>query len=65
MSYVFMDEELDNADDQALAHECWYWSTVQDMAELLIANGRDKVMADVTEIVMSKLKQGYIPNVDV
>ena len=49
-------------DDEALKYECWYWSTVQDMAELLIANGRDKVMADVTEVVISKLKQGYVPN---
>lgn len=60
MSYVFMDEET--PDDEALKYECWYWSTVQDMAELLIANGRDKVMADVVEVVISKLKQGYVPH---
>ena len=56
------DMDINDMDDEALKYECWYWSTVQDMAELLIANGRDKVMADVTEVVISKLKQGYVPN---
>lgn len=42
-----MDEELMDAEFQLMEFECWYHSVIDDMANLIRANGYDKVMFDV------------------
>jgi len=49
------DHELD-----VVKYECWYWSVIDSMAELVMNNGRDKVMADVAETVLKRLGEGYV-----
>jgi len=41
-------------------YECWYWSVIDSMADLIMNNGRDKVMADVAETVLKRLGEGYV-----
>jgi uncharacterized protein YuzB (UPF0349 family) len=49
------DHELD-----VVKYECWYWSVIDSMADLIMNNGRDKVMADVAETVLKRLGEGYV-----
>jgi uncharacterized protein YuzB (UPF0349 family) len=53
------DNELD-----VVEYECWYWSVIDSMADLIMNNGRDRVMADVTDVVIKRLGDGYVPPVD-
>ncbi len=46
-------------DDDILQYECWYWSIIEGMADLVMNNGRDKVMADVAETVLRRLGNSY------
>jgi hypothetical protein len=41
-------------------YECWYWSVIDSMAELVMNNGRDKVMSHVSEAVLNKVHNGYV-----
>lgn len=45
--YVFMTDEQLSKDFELMEFECWYHSVVDDMANLICANGYDKVMFDV------------------
>lgn len=49
------DSELD-----VVKYECYYWSVIDSMADLIMNNGRDKVMADVTDVVVKRLGDGYV-----
>ena len=40
--------------------ECWYWSVIDSMAELVMNNGRDKVMSHVAEAVLNKAHNGHV-----
>ena len=56
----------DDIDMDVVKYECWYWSVIESMADLIMNNGRDRVMADVAETVLKRLGDGYVvPNDDV
>lgn len=50
----------DDVDMDVVQYECWYWSVIDSMADLIVNNGRDKVMADVAETVLKRLGEGYV-----
>jgi hypothetical protein len=59
----FMSIELmtdDDIDMDVVQYECWYWSVIDSMADLIMNNGRDRVMADVAETVLKRLGEGYV-----
>ena len=49
MNDMIMDNEFDAHMDDVLKFECWYHSVIDDVANLIRANGYDKVMLDVQE----------------
>lgn len=61
MSIELMDDDIDM---DVVKYECWYWSVIDSMADLIMNNGRDRVMADVTDVVIKRLGDGYVPPVD-
>lgn len=54
----------DDVDMDVVKYECWYWSVIDSMADLIMNNGRDRVMADVADVVIKRLQDGYVPPVD-
>jgi hypothetical protein len=58
MSIELMVDDDDDMD--VVKYECWYWSVIDSMADLIMNNGRDKVMADVAETVLKRLGEGYV-----
>jgi hypothetical protein len=50
--------DMMNNDDDVLQFECWYHSVIDDVANLISANGYDKVMLDIMTAVnrMENLK---------
>ena len=61
MSIELMDDDVDM---DVVKYECWYWSVIDSMADLIMNNGRDRVMADVADVVIKRLGDGYVPPVD-
>ena len=61
MSIELIDDDIDM---DVVKYECWYWSIIDSMADLIMNNGRDRVMADVAETVLKRLSDGYVPPVD-
>ena len=59
MSIEMFDD--DDVDMDLVQYECWYWSVIDSMAELVMNNGRDKVMSHVAEAVLNKAHSGYVP----
>ena len=59
MSIEMMND--DDLDMDLVQYECWYWSVIDSMAELVMNNGRDKVMSHVAEAVFNKVHSGYVP----
>ena len=53
--YINMYES--EAERAAMEAECFYFDCVDRMADLIVAYGRDRVMADVTEDVIKKLNE--------
>jgi len=49
MNDMLIDNEYDIHMDDVLKFECWYHSVIDDIANLIRANGYDKVMLDVQE----------------
>jgi hypothetical protein len=43
------DNDYETHMDDVLQFECWYHSVIDDVANLIRANGYDKVMLDVQE----------------
>lgn len=63
MSIELMDDDIDM---DVVKYECWYWSVIDSMADLIMNNGRDRVMADVADVVIKRLGDGYVsPSDDV
>jgi uncharacterized protein YuzB (UPF0349 family) len=50
----------DNSELDVVEYECWYWSVIDSMAELVMNNGRDQVMSHVSEAVLHKIHIGYV-----
>jgi hypothetical protein len=50
----------DDVDMDLVQYECWYWSVIDSMAELVMNNGRDKVMSHVAEAVLNKAHSGHV-----
>lgn len=61
MSIELIDDDIDM---DVVKYECWYWSVIDSMADLIMNNGRDRVMADVADVVIKRLGDGYVPPVD-
>jgi uncharacterized protein YuzB (UPF0349 family) len=57
---LMIDNDEDDIDMDVVKYECWYWSVIDSMAELVMNNGRDRVMADVAETVLRRLGEGYV-----
>lgn len=51
---------FDEDDLDVVQYECWYWSVIDSMADLIINSGRDKVMSHVAEAVLTKISSGYV-----
>lgn len=45
------DNEFDAHMDDVLQFECWYHSVIDDVANLIQANGYDKVMMDIQAVL--------------
>ena len=58
MSIEMMND--DGVDMDLVQYECWYWSVIDSMAELVMNNGRDKVMSHVAEAVLNKVHSGHV-----
>jgi hypothetical protein len=55
----------DNSELDVVKYECWYWSVIDSMADLIMNNGRDRVMADVTDVVIKRLgEDSYVSPID-
>ena len=54
----------DDIDMDVVKYECWYWSVIDSMAGLILNNGRDRVMADVADVVIKRLGDGYVSPVE-
>ena len=54
----------DDVDMDLVQYECWYWSVIDSMAELVMNNGRDKVMSHVAEAVLNKAHSGHVAQED-
>jgi len=54
----------DDIDMDVVKYECWYWSVIDSMADLILNNGRDRVMADVADVVIKRLGDGYVSPVE-
>jgi len=56
-----MSIEMMNDDDlDMVQYECWYWSVIDSMAELIMNNGQGKVMSHVAEAVLNKAHSGHV-----
>lgn len=66
MSIELIDDFMsdDDVDMDVVQYECWYWSVIDSMADLIINSGRDKVMSHVAEAVLTKIGNGYVLPVD-
>ena len=51
MNDMIMDNEYDTHMDDVLKFECWYHSVIDDVANLIQANGYDKVMMDIQDVL--------------
>ena len=51
MHDMIMDDEFDTHMDDVLKFECWYHSVIDDVANLIQANGYDKVMMDIQSVL--------------
>lgn len=51
MHDMIMDNEYDTHMDDVLKFECWYHSVIDDVANLIQANGYDKVMMDIQAVL--------------
>jgi hypothetical protein len=58
-------ELIDDNELDVVKYECWYWSVIDSMADLIMNNGRDRVMADVTDVVIKRLgEDSYVSPID-
>ncbi len=57
-------ELIDDVDADLVQYECWYWSVIDSMADLILNNGRDRVMADVADVVIKRLGDGCVSPLD-
>lgn len=51
MNDMILDDEYDAYMDDVLQFECWYHSVIDDVANLILANGYDKVMMDIQAVL--------------
>jgi hypothetical protein len=49
--------DVSDPDDNSWQYEAFYHDTIDRMSDLIVSYGRDKVMADVTEVVIKKLNE--------
>jgi uncharacterized protein YuzB (UPF0349 family) len=61
MSIEMIDDDVDM---DVVKYECWYWSVIDSMADLILNNGRDRVMADVADVVIKRLGDGCVSPLD-
>ena len=46
-----------DSEDNSWMYEAFYFDTLDRMADLILSYGRDRVMADCTELVLIKLQE--------
>lgn len=46
-----------NSPDNSYLYEEFYWDVLDKMSDLIVSYGRDRVMTDCTELVLSKLQE--------
>lgn len=46
-----LQDEQEQQDYEHMKFECWYWSVVDDVANLIVTNGYDQIMLDITKAV--------------
>lgn len=51
MNDMILDNDYDTHMDDVLKFECWYHSVIDDVANLIQANGYDKVMMDIQDVL--------------
>lgn len=51
MNDMILDNDYDMHMDDVLKFECWYHSVIDDVANLIQANGYDKVMMDIQAVL--------------
>lgn len=51
--------------DPGMQYEFFRWSVIQDVVDLFMLEGRDKIMAEVAEEVVRRLNNGQNPAGDV
>lgn len=53
MSYSFDDyiDDLNDHEQELIKFECWYHSTIDDVAQMILSNGYDVVMLDIMKAV--------------
>ena len=61
---MMIDDDDIDIDMDVVKYECWYWSVIDSMADLILNNGRDRVMADVADVVIKRLGDGYVSPVE-
>lgn len=49
---IMTDEEM-----AQLGEECWYWSTIEDIALMFTLYGKDKVLTDVANHLIKKWEE--------
>lgn len=51
--------------DERDQYEFFRWSVIQDVVDLFMIEGRDKIMAEVAEEVVRRLNKGQMPAGDI
>lgn len=51
--------------DERDQYEFFRWSVIQDVVDLVMLEGRDKIMAEVADEVVRRLTKGIEPSGDV
>lgn len=41
----------DHQDYELMKFECWYWSVIDDVSNLIVTNGYDNIMFDIIQAV--------------
>jgi hypothetical protein len=53
---IEMYDEQDQQDYELMKFECWYWSVVDDVANLIVTNGYNNIMMDIEQAI-DRIKQ--------
>ena len=49
----------DHQDMEQMKFECWYWSVIDDVSNLIVTNGYDNIMLDILKSV-ERIKESKV-----